>query len=129
MRLLTIKWLLLFHLIRFAICILPYYFNCIVKKDIVKTKILPAQTKHKQTILFGVNLAYVGGGGWVTSEWPINIILISKKPKQHKQIFLQHKPAQTKHKRLRLFWRRFALGGGQLPGWFLNEGQFKAGFC
>ncbi len=51
-------------------------------------------------------------GGWVTSEWPINIILISKKPKQHKRKFLQHKPAQTEHKRLRLFWRRFALGGG-----------------
>ncbi len=51
-------------------------------------------------------------GGWVTSEWPINIILISKKTKQHKQFFLQHKPAQTEHKRLRLFWRRFVLGGG-----------------
>ncbi len=51
-------------------------------------------------------------GGWVTSEWPINIILISKKTKQHKQFFLQHKPAQTEHKRLRLFWRPFVLGGG-----------------
>ncbi len=54
-------------------------------------------------------------GGWVTSEWPINIILISKKPKQHKWKFLQHKPAQTEHKRLRLFWPCFELGG-QLHG-------------
>ncbi len=37
-----------------------------------------------------------GGGG--SSEWPINIFLISKKTKQHKQHFLWHKPVQMKHK-------------------------------
>ncbi len=61
------------------------------------------KTEAAQTRLFGVNLEHMGG--WVTSEWPINIILIFKKPKQHKQNFLQHK-------RLRLFWRHFALGRG-----------------
>ncbi len=57
--------------------------------NILKTE--EAQTKHKETRLFGVILKYGGDGAWVTSEWPIHIILISKKPKQHKRKCLQHK--------------------------------------
>ncbi len=61
-------------------------------------KLLPAQTKQK---LFGV-----WGGGLsdlrMTYKYYFNI---KKKKKQHKQFFLQHK-------RLRLFWQRFALGVG-----------------
>ncbi len=33
----------------------------ILKTEAAQTKILPAQTKHKQTRLSGVNLDYVGG--------------------------------------------------------------------
>ncbi len=99
-------------MIWFTIWILPYYFNCIVKRDSSKNKnsllLVQTSTNEAQTDeTIGLNLEHAGD--WVTTEWSLNIILISKKPKQHKRQFLQHK---REHKRLRLFWQRFALGGG-----------------
>ncbi len=86
----------------------------ISKKTEATQKKICGTNQHKRSTNKRDYLGWIWSmwGGWVTSEWPINIILISKKPKQHKRTFLQHKPAQTEHKRLRLFWRCVALGGG-----------------
>ncbi len=101
--------------------VLPFEFyliiNCIVKKT-VKTKNTTGtnSTNEAQTneTIRG-NLEHVGGG--VTSEWSLNIILISKKPKQHKQFFCATNEAQMEHKQRRLF----GVNLEHDPEWSLNN--------
>ncbi len=81
----------------------------ILKTEATQTKILTAQTStnEAQTIepVLG-EFGACGGAGDVIAYNSMSNILKTEAA-QTKLL-----PAQTKHKQTRLFWRRFALGGG-----------------
>ncbi len=78
----------------------------ILKTEAAQTKLSAAQTEHKQTRQFCVNLEHVGGLSDVIAYISMSNIL--KTEAAQTKILT----AQTKHKRLSLFWVNLEHVGG-----------------